>query len=136
VRCPFWFLVLTSIACASSPPPPASAPSPDSTGASEPSPGAPSAAPAPAAGGGARPLDLTNNCSKETRFYYGEEPGDGKGEFTTVASGASVPVKRGPDGAVVVWVVGDQGLGLASVHVTRRMTRVRLDAACAHIDAD
>jgi hypothetical protein len=78
---------------------------------------------------------LSNGCSKETRFYYGDDPGDGKGQFATVASGATVAVPRGSDGSVVVWVVGDRDRGLASVHVTRRMKHVSLDAACVHLDA-
>ena len=41
-----------------------------------------------------------------------------------------------PDGSVVVWVVDDKGEGLASVHVTRRMKHVRINADCARIDAN
>jgi hypothetical protein len=122
----------TAPAAASTPSPaqapdaqPASGPSPAVSAGSE-------ALPPPEA----RRLDLTNNCSKETRFYYGDDPSDGKGQFATVASGATVAVPRGADGSVVVWVVGDRGLGLASVHVTRRMKHVRLDTACMHLDAD
>jgi hypothetical protein len=83
-----------------------------------------------------RPLDLANHCAKETRFYFGDDPGDGKGQFATLAAGATAAVPRGADGSVVVWVLGDRGLGLASVHVTRRMKHVHLDAACMHLDAD
>jgi len=37
---------------------------------------------------------------------------------------------------VVVWVVTDKGMGLADVHVTRRMKHVAIDASCMRIDAN
>jgi hypothetical protein len=37
---------------------------------------------------------------------------------------------------VVVWVVDEQGNGLASVHVTRHMKHVRINADCSRIDAN
>jgi hypothetical protein len=83
-----------------------------------------------------RPLDLTNDCAHEMHVYFGEHPGDGKGEAKTLAPGAAVAVPRRPGGAVVVWVTDDKGFGLASVHVTKRMRRVRIDASCMKIDAD
>jgi hypothetical protein len=69
-------------------------------------------------------------------LYYGEQPGDGKGQVATIATGATVPVPRGNDGAVVVWVTDDKGFGLASVHVTRHMHHVRIDATCSKLEAD
>jgi hypothetical protein len=69
-------------------------------------------------------------------LYFGDHPGDGNGQAAVVATGATIPVPRGPDGTVVVWVVDDKGFGLASVHVTRHMRHVRIDAACMKIDAD
>ncbi|HEY8038762.1 MAG TPA: hypothetical protein VIF15_03180 [Polyangiaceae bacterium] len=128
---------LPLIACAAPPPPEVPAPS-----ASAPT---VVSAPASAASSGAddaqppvhrRPLELTNGCPHDVHLYYGEQPGDGKGQSTTVATGASVPVPRGPDGAVVVWVVDDKGLGLANVHVTKFMRHVRFDASCSRLEAD
>ena len=69
------------------------------------------------------------------KLYYGDQPGDGKGQSATVASGATLQVPRGPDGAVVVWVVDDKGAGLASVHVTRHMKHLTINADCGRIDA-
>jgi hypothetical protein len=126
------------VACASSPPPgPSNAPDTASLGSSA----APAISSAPAESSdpparAQRPLDLVNNCPHDAHVYYGEQPGDGKGQTATVATGATVPVPRGADGTVVVWVVDDKGFGLASVHVTRRMHHVRFDAACSRIDAD
>jgi hypothetical protein len=125
------------LACASSP-----APSPSSPGAPDQAPSSAaafasaSAIPPDAPAKPQRPLDLVNSCPHDVKLYYGEQPGDGKGEAATVATGATVAVPRGPDGAVVVWVVDDKGFGLASVHVTRRMRHVKIDAACGRIDAD
>jgi hypothetical protein len=70
------------------------------------------------------------------RVYFGQQPGDGKGEFASIAGGGSIPVARGADGAVVVWVVSDKGTGIATVNVTRRMRHVRIDTACMKIEAD
>jgi hypothetical protein len=137
-----WLLYGCAPAETSAPPaatvPPAT-PASNATAVTQATPG-----PSPAASGGSetppqpasRPLDLANHCPKETRFYYGDDPADRKGQFATVASGATAAVPRGADGTVVVWVVGDRDLGLASVHVTRRMKHVRLDTACMHLDAD
>jgi hypothetical protein len=127
------FLGLLSTACASSPTP-AEAPAQPAP-SSEPPASASSAADEPPAHH-YRPLDLTNACSKDVHLYYGDQPGDGKGQSVTVATGATVPVPRGPDGTLVVWVVDDKGLGLASVHVTRAMRHVRFDAACMKLEAD
>jgi hypothetical protein len=77
-----------------------------------------------------------NLCPKSVRLYYGDNPGDGHGQLVTVDAGATVDVPRSPDGTVVVWVVSEANKGLATVHVTRRMRHVRLDAACTHIDAN
>jgi hypothetical protein len=119
-------MLLALPACASAPPPPPVAPDP-----------APAPAEVPVAPARpARPLDLTNNCGHEVYLYYGDQPGDGKGERGKVAPGGVIAVPRNPDGAVVVWVVDEKGFGLASVHVTHRMSHVRIDSACARIDAD
>jgi hypothetical protein len=83
-----------------------------------------------------RPVDLTSACPHEVHLYYGEQPGDGKGQSATVATGTTIPVPRGPDGTVVVWIVDEKGFGLASVHVTRAMRHVRFDAACSKLEAD
>jgi hypothetical protein len=131
----------TPLACASSPPP-ASAPStaPDIAAAPGSSLGAPpaaSGAPAPeVAATPQRPLDLTNGCSHDMHVYYGEQPGDGKGQAATVSASAVVPVPRNADGTVVVWVTDEKGSGLASVHVTKHMRHVRIDTGCMKIDAD
>ena len=77
-----------------------------------------------------------SSCPHDVKVYYGDQPGDGKGQASTVATGATIQVPRGPDGAVVVWVVDDKGSGLASVHVTRHMKHIKIDAACGRIDAD
>jgi hypothetical protein len=69
------------------------------------------------------------------RLYYGATPGDPRGQFTTVAGGATVDVPRGGDGTVVVWIVDESGRGLASVSVRRRMTHVHIDPGCSRIDA-
>jgi len=126
-------LALSPLACASSPPP---AETPASAASSPPvasvAPSATTEAPAPHF----RPLDLASACPHEVHLYYGEQPGDGKGQSATVATGATIPVPRGPDGTVVVWVVDDKGFGLASVHVTRPMRHVRFDAACSKLEAD
>jgi hypothetical protein len=34
-----------------------------------------------------------------------------------------------------VWVVDDKGAGLGSVHVTRRMKHITINADCGRIDA-
>jgi hypothetical protein len=109
----------------------------DAQAAAEPSPAVDAGAEAPTKAA-SMPLDLVNDCPKETRFYFGDDPADGKGQFATVPAGGTVAVPRGADGSVVVWVVGDRNMGLASVHVTRRMRKkhVRLDTACVHLDAD
>jgi hypothetical protein len=130
---PFALACLPLIACASPPPPeapapPASAPPAASTSSA----GATEEAPPVYR----RPLELTSSCPHEVHLYYGEQPGDGKGQSATVATGASIPVPRGPDGAVVVWVVDDKGFGLASVHVTKFMRHVRFDASCSKLEAD
>jgi hypothetical protein len=99
---------------------------------------APSASEAPSDAPAAhfRALDVTNACPKEMHLYYGDHPGDGHGEGATIPSGATTPVPRGKDGAVVVWVVDDKGFGLASVEVTRRMRHIRVKADCSGIEAD
>jgi len=83
-----------------------------------------------------RPLDLASSCPNDVHLYFGEQPGDGKGQAAVVHTGATMPVPRGTDGTVVVWVTDDKGAGLASVHVTKHMRHVRIDATCSKIDAD
>jgi hypothetical protein len=127
-------------ACGAAPVPPAQGAPVDSAAATPPS-VAPSSAPsAPAADAPptppARPLDLTSSCPHDMHVYYGDTPGDGKGQAATIATGAAVPVPRGADGTVVVWVTDDKGAGLASVHVTKNMRHIRIDATCSKIDAD
>jgi hypothetical protein len=82
-----------------------------------------------------KPLDLTNDCPKDIRLYFGDQPGDGHGESGTVAPGSTIPVPRRTDGNTTVWVVDERGFGLASVQATRRMRHVRIDATCARIEA-
>jgi hypothetical protein len=125
---------VTLVACASAPP----TATPAATPASTPAPIA-SVAPAPTQEAPAphfRPLELANACMREVHLYYGEQPGDGKGESTKVAAGGTIPVPRGADGTLVLWVVDEQGNGLASVHVTRNMRHVRFDATCSKLSAD
>ena len=124
-------------ACGSSPPPASSLPaSPSSSAPADVASAAPRAPdPEPSAHHG-RPLDVNNACSAEVHLYYGEQPGDGKGQSATVPPGATVPVPRGPDGTVVVWVVDEKGFGLASVHVTRGIRHVYFDSSCKRIEAD
>jgi hypothetical protein len=124
---------LALCACASSPAPATATPAPSAEPAASAS--AAPATPEPEAHH-YRPLDLTNACPHEVHVYYGEQPGDGKGQSVTVASGATVPVPRGPDGKVVVWVVDDKGFGLTSVPITRPMRHVRFDATCMKLEAD
>jgi hypothetical protein len=83
-----------------------------------------------------RPLDLTSACPHDVHLYYGDHPGDGRGEAATVAQGTTIPVPRRPDGTMVVWVVDDKGAGLASVNITKHMRHIRIDPACMKIDAD
>jgi hypothetical protein len=83
-----------------------------------------------------RPLDLVSFCPHDLRLYYGDQPGDGLGTNATIATGAELQVPRKPDGSVVIWVVDEKGQGLASVHVTRRMKHVRINADCSRIDAN
>jgi hypothetical protein len=132
---PMPFSAALLLACASSPAPSPPA-APDQTPVSSAAPPSASTAPPDAPAKPQRPLDLVNSCPHDVKLYYGEQPGDGKGEAATVATGATIAVPRGPDGAVVVWVVDDKGFGLASVHVTRRMRHVKIDAACGRIDSD
>jgi len=128
---------IAACACAESTPPPAgvtnSPPPPPATSAATTESSSPAASAEPPVP--SRPLDLTNDCPKDIRLYYGEQPGDGHGDRASVAPGATIPVPRKDDGSVTVWVVDDKGFGLASVHVTRRMRHVRIDASCARIDA-
>jgi hypothetical protein len=67
-------------------------------------------------------------------LYYGPSPGDARGQSATVPAGATVAVPRSPDGTVTVWIVDENGRGLASVAVRRRMTHVQIDSACSRID--
>jgi hypothetical protein len=128
------------LACAAPAPPPPTAPDTASSTSTPSLPASSATAQAQATEPTAlqqRPLDLTNNCPHEMHVYYGEKVGDGKGQANTVAGGAVVAVPRSPDGAVVVWVTDEKGTGgLASVHVTKRMRHVRIDASCLNIDAD
>jgi len=134
-------LLLTAVtltSCASPPPaPPATPdiaqPAPSAAPVVSASAPAPADAPAPRK---ERPLDLVSSCPHDVKLYYGDQPGDGKGQSATVASGATLQVPRGPDGAVVVWVVDDKGAGLASVHVTRHMKHLTINADCGRIDAN
>jgi len=124
-------------ACASAPPP--SAAPPTDTGA--PATAASATASTVAAADDApvprsRPLDLTNACPHDVHLYFGDQPGDGKGQPGVVATGATIPVPRGADGTMVVWVVDDKGFGLGSVHITKHMRHIRIDTACMKIDAD
>lgn len=134
-------LCATPLACASSPSPPAApGTAPDiavAPGSSLSAPAAASSAPGPeVAPARQRPLDLTNGCPREMHVYFGEQPGDGKGQAATVAASAVVPVPRNADGTAVVWVTDPGGSGLASVRVTKHMRHVRIDAGCMKIDAD
>jgi hypothetical protein len=139
VRLPLLALTASLVACGSAPTPtPAAPPSdvgPPVASDSPPGPGSAGAATeAPARK--ERPLDLVSACPHDVKLYYGDQPGDGKGTNATVGAGATLQVPRGPDGAVVVWVVDERGGGLASVHVTHRMKHIKIDAACGRIDAD
>jgi hypothetical protein len=128
--------LLLLVACASSPPPPPPPPS-DVAATSTETPPATASAPAETAAPAAqRSLDLANACWKEMRLYYGDHPGDGKGENATVAAGATIPVPRRPDATQVVWVVDEMGNGLGHVTITKNMRHIRIDANCMHIDAD
>jgi hypothetical protein len=129
-------LFTLACACASAPPPASTSPAdtaapPAASAAAASAPPAETAAPQPQ-----RPLDLTSACPKDVHLYYGDHPGDGKGAAATVATGATVPVPRKPDGTQVVWVTDDKGFGLASVNITKHMRHIRIDPACMHIDAD
>ena len=124
-------------ACGSAPPPVASPP-PDTV-----APSAVASAPAStvaamddASAPRSRPLDLTSACPHDVHLYFGDHPGDGNGQPGVVAAGATIPVPRGADGTMVVWVVDDKGFGLGNVHITKHMRHVRIDAACMKIDAD
>jgi len=120
-------------ACGSSSPPPVSpATTVSSAAPSTPASAAGDEAPAPRF----HAVDLTSACPHDMHIYFGDHPGDGNGQAATATSGATIPVPRGPDGSVVVWVVDDQGFGLASVHVTKNMRHVRIDATCSKLDAD
>jgi hypothetical protein len=110
--------------------PPSSSASPASSASAPPA----EAAEPPAAH--RRPLELKNECTREMHVYFGEQPGDGKGQASTVAAGAVVAVPRNPDGTGVVWVTDDTGAGLASVHITKWMRHVRIDSSCTKLDAD
>lgn len=126
-------------ACASPAPPAPATPTPAaSEGAPAAAASAPPSAPAPEGPTAAqqRPLDLASFCPHALRLYYGEQPGDGKGTNVTINTSETLPVPRNPDGTVVIWVVDDQGQGLASVHVTRRMKHVSINADCSRIDAN
>jgi hypothetical protein len=135
MRIPTLPCLLVLVACASSPPPPPPAPIADVP--------APSASPAPtpaptetAAPTAQRPLDLANGCYHEMRLYYGDHPGDGKGQNVTVQANATIPVPRRPDATQVVWVVDEMGNGLGHVTITKNMRHIRIDTGCMHIDAD
>jgi hypothetical protein len=128
--------LLALVACASSPPPAAAPPADIAAPTASPAPApAPATAEAPATAP-QRPLELANACSHEMRLYYGDHPGDGKGENVTVAAGATIPVPRRPDATQVVWVVDEMGNGLGHVTITKNMRHIRIDPACMHIDAD
>ena len=137
-RTPFLACVAALAACASPAPPAPSAPAaPTDTTA----PAAAASSAAPAADSAPtrdqqRPLDLASFCPHDLRLYYGQNPGDGMGTNATITTGAVLPVPRNPDGTVVIWVVDEKGEGLASVHVTKRMKHVRINADCSRIDAN
>jgi hypothetical protein len=127
---------LNLAACGSPPPPVAPAPAaPVDATAAAPAEAASSAAPA-ADPPHQRSLDLASSCPNDVHLYFGEQPGDGKGTAAVLHTGTTMPVPRGSDGTVVVWVTDDKGAGLASVHVTKHMRHVRIDATCSKIDAD
>jgi hypothetical protein len=130
-------LACVALAACESPAPPAPA-APSVPSASAPEATASSAAPAAEAPTREqqRPLDLASFCPHDLRLYYGEQPNDGKGTNVKIAMGDNLQVPRNPDGSVVVWVVDEKGNGLASVHVTKRMKHVRINADCARIDAN
>ena len=131
-------LGLLLFACASTPPPPASSPGDPvapPTAATAPA-SVPAVADDTTALPRARPLDLTSACPHDVHLYFGEHPGDGQGQPGVVATGATIPVPRGPDATTVVWVVDDKGFGLGSVHITKHMHHIRIDGACMKLDAD
>jgi hypothetical protein len=131
------FFLLALCGCASSPPPAAAPPGDAIALPASSAPSATAAAPAEtAAPAPARPLDLTSACPRDVHLYYGDHPGDGKGEAATVGTGATIQVPRKADGTQVVWVTDDKGSGLASVNITKHMRHIRIDAACMRIDAD
>jgi len=132
-------LCAAPLGCASTPAPatPDTAASPPpSSAAAAPSASAPPAEAAEPPAAHRRPLELKNECTHEMHVYYGEQPGDGKGQASTLAAGAVVTVPRNPDGTGVVWVTDDTGAGLASVHITKWMRHVRIDSSCTKLDAD
>jgi hypothetical protein len=138
-----WFpMALFALSCSCAPAPPPATPTanttPTSTSTSTSTATATATATASAneGAGSRRPLDLFNACTKDVHLYFGEQPGDGRGEARTVSAGATIAVPRQPDDTATVWVVDDKGFGLASVHVTRRMKHVRIDPECMRIDAD
>jgi hypothetical protein len=126
--------------CGSAPPPAASAGAPAAPAptavSNTPVATASSSAPAADAPRPQRPLALANNCLTDVHLYYGDQPGDGKGQAALANAGAIIQVPRNPDGTVVVWVTDDKGNGLASVHVTKYMRHIRIDATCSKIEAD
>jgi hypothetical protein len=129
-------LALAVAACGGSAPPPTS-PAPAAPAASDtPAAAASSSAPDAEPPRPQRPLDLANNCPSDVHLYYGDQPGDGKGQAVVVHAGGTIPVPRNADGTLVVWVTDDKGAGLASVHVTKHMRHIRIDATCSKIDAD
>jgi hypothetical protein len=127
--------VLALVACETLPPPPPPTPAP-ATPATDSAPPVASEAPAAPSAPKQRPLELTSACPHDLHLYFGGQPGDGKGATATVSTGQTLQVPRQPDGTNVVWVVDEKGAGLASVNITKHMRHIRIDAACARIDAD
>jgi hypothetical protein len=129
--------IVVLAACDPDRPPPATPPTSPAEGTAQPA-ASSAAVPAEAAPTAEqqRPLDLASFCPHDLRLYYGDQPGDGLGTNATIATGATLAVPRKPDGSVVIWVVDEKGQGLASVHVTRRMKHVRINADCSRIDAN
>lgn len=127
--------LLALTACAPAPTP-AEAPAAPASSSAAPVASAPPATTQEAPAPHYRAIDLTSACPHEVHLYFGEQPGDGKGQSAAIATGATLPVPRASDGTMVVWVVDEQGSALASVHVTKWMRHVRINAACSKLDAD
>jgi len=80
-------------------------------------------------------IEVHSMCAQTVPRLYGEKPKYGSGTKSSISSNSTQSVPRWGDGTLVVWLIDEQENGLASVHITPRMTRVDIGPSCRTLDA-